>query len=184
MLDYILSKMVLLIFLLLLVSAFTLVQQSLDSYFAQQAAKGLAKGIAADISLIVTTVRSSSEVKIYALPPVLEAGNRRIPYDINVIVYRRQDPNAGTLCYIGILVLDQGRSKPLAFDTVAVGKPDDVDVYVCYQDNGVFARSSGLKDQYLILDRTLDFSTGKMTLKMCSSSDPNGGCDSCGGSLC
>ncbi|HID09231.1 TPA: hypothetical protein EYP13_03300 [Candidatus Micrarchaeota archaeon] len=177
--DYILSKMVLLIFLLLLVSAFTLVQQSLSSYFVQQAAKGLASGIASYISQIVTTVRSSSEQKAFALPPALEAGREKLPYDINVVVYQREG-----ICYVGILVMDQGAGRPLAFESVPVGKPRDVNVHVCYRSGNLFARSSGLKDQYVIVSRQIDLTTGQMSLTMCSSSRPAGSCGFCGGDLC
>lgn len=183
MMDYLLSKMVLLIFLLLLVSAFTLVQQSLGSYFSQQAAKGLASGITSYVSQIITTVRSTSERKVFVLPPALEAGREKIPYDVNVVVYKR---NAGqhTLCYVGVLVMEQGSGKPLAFDVVSVGKPEDVNVHVCYRGDGIFARSSGMRDQYVILDRVVDLTTGKRHLSMCSSTNPNAQCSPCGGDLC
>ena len=182
-LDYILSKMVLLIFLLLLVSAFALVQQSLNSYFTQQAANGLASGISSHISQVVTTVRSTSERKVFVMPPALEAGNEKIPYDVNVAVYRRSD-GQHELCYVGVLVLEQGTGKPLAFDAVPVGKPGDVDIHVCYRDDGIFARSSGVKDQYLILDRTIDLANSQMSLTLCSSTHSSAQCSSCEGDLC
>ena len=183
MMDYLLSKMVLLIFLLLLVSAFTLVQQSLSSYFSQQAAKGLASGITSYISQIITTVRSTSERKVFVLPPALEAGKEKIPYDVNVVVYKR---NTGqhALCYVGVLVMEQGSGKSLAYDVVSVGAPEDVDIFVCYRDDGIFARSSGMKDQYVILDRVVDLITGQRRLSMCSATNPNAQCGSCGGDLC
>lgn len=174
MLDYILSKMVLLIFLLLLVSAFTLVQRSLDSYFAQQAARSLASNLTSDITRIVTTVRSTSELRSYALPPVLEAGSKRIPYDLNIVHYKVKDT-----CYVGVLVMDHARKRPIAYDTAAVGDARKVKVYVCGNGGDVFLSSAVTEQQYFILERSLNLATGEMALKICASTDPATGCAAC-----
>lgn len=182
MLDYILSKMVLLLFLLLLVSAFSLVQQSLSSYFTQQAARGVASMMASHISQVVTTVSSNSERKVYSLPVALDAGKDRVPYDVNIVVYTKEGQSS--LCYVGVLVVEQGSGRPLAFDSTSVGRPDDTSIRVCYRDDGVFARSSGVREQYLIIDRVIDLTTGNVYLTLCSASSPNAECSSCKGDLC
>lgn len=178
MLDYILSKMVLLIFLLLLVAAFTLIQHSLDSYFAQQAAKTFSSQLAGDVTRIVTTVRSTSEVRAYPLPPFLRAGQTEIPYDLNIIAFKK-----GSTCYLGILVMDHVRKKPLSAEVVALGDDSKVELHVCGNAGDVFATSAVTKEQYFILERTLDLSTGNMVLTVCASEDPTG-CSCSTGDLC
>jgi len=165
-LDYILSKMVLLIFLLLLVAAFTMVKQSLNVYFVQQAAQNLASSLADSITRVLTSVRSTSEIKIYRLPPVLEAGNMRL--DLNVVVYDK-----GNVRYVGVVILDHRTKKPIAFDTVPAGDPQKVSVTV-HRVDGVVATSSGTKEQYFIVERTYDLGTGQVYLTLCVRDAPTG----------
>lgn len=165
LLDYILSKMVLLIFLLLLVAAFTMVRESLTIYFVQQSASNLASALADNVTRVLTSVRSTHEVKIYRLPPALEAGNIRLPYDLKVEDYER-----GNIKYVGIAILDHVRGRAIAFDTVPVGDKKKVQVKVPKDS----ITSSALKEQYFIVERTYDPGTGITTLKICVKTEPTG----------
>ncbi len=172
MLDYILSKMVLLIFLLLLVAAFAAVRTTLNTYFVNQSAHMLASNIASDIQRAVTSIQSTHEVHRYQLPGGIRAGQITVPYDLNIIAYSK-----GSTLYAGILVLEQRTERPIAFDNVPLGPAGKTDLSICRDPStGLVARSAGTRQQYFVVERDADLSTGKLRLRVCVVNDPNGVC--------
>ncbi len=83
MLDYILSKMVLLIFLLLLVSAFVGFRGSLQSYFLQQHAQDIVRDLAERLRGMELATTHIQETKSYALPRHIVVGGKRVPFEVN-----------------------------------------------------------------------------------------------------
>ncbi len=172
MLDYILSKMVLLIFLLLLVAAFSMVRESLNVYFVQQAAQNLAKSLASDVTRVVTSVRNTTEVRSYLLPATLRAGTVSIRYELNAVVYEK-----GSTKYLGIIVLDGAGRKWLGFETVPLGESSKYDVTVHIPKGmDVLAIPSGTEQQYFIVQMTYTPGTDKTELDICVKPDPNVPC--------
>lgn len=83
MLDYILSKMVLLIFLLLLVSAFLGFRGALQSYFLQQHAQDVVRDLAERLRGMELATTHIEEVKTYVLPRYIVVGGKRVPFEVN-----------------------------------------------------------------------------------------------------
>ncbi len=114
MLDYILSKMVLMVFLLLLVSAFIIVRDALSSYFIQRGAMNIVREICERLTTISTSKYVKSEKTVYVLPPFIEGGGQRIPYEVNVACVTLD----GTK-YLVFSVIDR-KGNVLAYDGVAL----------------------------------------------------------------
>ena len=121
MLDYILSKLVLLIFLVLLLSAFGIVKEALNGYFIQQAAKNLVDNIGMRLYKLVTTVNSTTESQSILLPAYIQGGSATMPYRIYAFTF----PQNGA-CVVAFAITSQASSgtKPrfLSLKTVTVPK--------------------------------------------------------------
>ena len=172
MLDYILSKMVLLIFLMLLVAAFLLVRESVDSFFLQQSAKGVGNELAERLRGLVTSYASMKEAKTYALPPVINAGGRRYEYEVNCA--HAEDSSSGkTVYYVVFSLIVEG--KPVSYSTVAFTPPRGT-TRVSIECKGFPASSSYLSGarRYIRMERTL--TTGALILRICAVSKPGGSC--------
>jgi len=81
-LDYLLSKMVLLVFLLLLVSAFLGFRGALQSYFLQQHAQDVVRDLVERLRGMELATTHIEEVKTYVLPRHIVVGGRRVPFEV------------------------------------------------------------------------------------------------------
>ncbi len=113
MLDYILSKMVLLIFLVLLVAAFTGFQGALHDYFVQQHAQDIVRNLAERLRGMVVATTRLQETRTFVPPRYIEVGGRKIPYEINCVPVEQDDTN---WVVFSILVAD----RVIAYDGVAI----------------------------------------------------------------
>ncbi len=113
MLDYILSKMVLLIFLVLLVAAFTGFQGALHDYFVQQHAQDIARDLAERLRGMVVATTRLEETRTYVPPRYIDVGGRKIPYEIDCSTAAKDNQK---WVVFSILVAD----RVLAYDGVAI----------------------------------------------------------------
>ncbi len=82
MLDYILSRLVLLAFLLLVLGLLVAYQDFLGAFFLSGSAKGLAIDVGEKLRSVALNLTTSVEVKKVRLPPVLQAGPVRTGYTL------------------------------------------------------------------------------------------------------
>lgn len=117
MLDYILSKMVLLIFLLLLVSAFMGFRSALQSYFLQQHAQDVVRDLAERLRGMELATTHIEEVETYVLPRHIVVGGKRMPFEVNC-----QAVEKGTVWWVVFSVVVGDRV--IAYDGVALRAED------------------------------------------------------------
>ncbi len=157
MLDYILSKMVLMIFLLLLVGAFVIVRDTVDSYFLHRAAINVVREIGERLLTISTAKYVKSEETVYVLPPFLEGGSRKMPYEINIACV-----NHGGVKYVVFAVVDS-RGNVWAYDGFALPKGTE------FRYRGFPAQSTATTDarRYIIMKKSIE--QGKLKVDVCAS---------------
>ena len=99
MLDYILSRLVLLSFLILILGVVIAYKDFLGEYFLSGAAKSLAMNLGERIRSMALNLTTASDSQIIKLDPELQAGPVRMPY--NLVFGCSADESKKTV-YIGI----------------------------------------------------------------------------------
>jgi len=167
--EYILSKTVMLIFLLLTVAAFVMVKDGLANYFVQQSAVQFAKTSVGRISSIVADSTTMSYKEVVPIAPGISGGGESMAYDVNILC-RRVDQHTvligfGVYSLVGKLVAFAPAQLHVNMGTL--------ELKIAYHDNGFVAMST--KDHYIIISKSSD-STGNVVVEICPSVDGIG-CD-------
>ncbi len=175
MLDYILSKLVLLIFLVLLLSAFGVVKEALNGYFIQQAAKNLVDNIGMHLYKLVTTVNSTTETQSILLPAYIKGGSAAMPYKLYAFTFPQNES-----CVVAFAVTSQAeRQNPrfLAMKTITIPK-SKVTIYCTDIKNGnvCLVTTPGAEQKtFLNIIRTLK-PNGSISVNICASTGNAGSC--------
>ncbi len=148
MLDYILSKTVMLLFLLLTVAAFVMVKDSLADYFIQQSAVQFAKTSVARISAIVGDATSMKYKEVIPLAPGISGGGKEMAYDVNILCKREGSQSV----LLGFAVLNP-MHKLVGFSaTKLYNALGPLSVKICFPpQTDVVARST--KEHYIIIHK-------------------------------
>lgn len=99
MLDYILSRLVLLSFLILILGVVIAYKDFLGEYFLSGAAKSLAMNLGERIRSMALNLTTASDNQIIKLDPELQAGPVRMPYNL---VFGCSTDDSKKTVYIGI----------------------------------------------------------------------------------
>lgn len=105
MLDYILSRLVLISFLLLLVGLLVAYQGFLGKFLLVGAAKSLARNVGEKIRTVAVSIATAQEEKIIKLMPYLSAGPIRTDYYLKIVC--KKDGNG---VYMAFAVLDRKKN--------------------------------------------------------------------------
>jgi hypothetical protein len=164
-LDYVLSKMVMLLFLMLTLVAFVMVKDSLADYFIQGGAVNVSKSIVTRISAIVTDTSSMHYVEYIPIAPEISGGNKNISYELNVLCKR----NDSKTVLIGVGVYN-AMGKAIGFSAGQLQNPTgDLDLMMCENPSANGFMLSSVNTRYLKVEK--DVATdGSMTLVICPSS--------------
>ena len=166
MLDYILSKTVMLLFLLLTVAAFAMVKDSLADYFIQQSAVQFARTSVTRISAIVGDSTAMAYTEVIPLAPGISGGGKQMAYDVNVLCKRKNDKTV----LIGFAVLNPV-GKVVGFSATELYNPmGPLKLVICHRpgsDKEVVASST--KDHYIIIKK--DSANGTITVTISPSKD-------------
>ena len=151
MLDYILSKTVMLLFLLLTVAAFVMVKDSLADYFIQQSAVQFAKTSVSRISAIVGDSTAMSYTEVIPLSPGISGGGKQMAYEVNILCKR--DGGAANSVLLGFAVLNPMK-KLIGFSATKLSNPfGSLEVKICFPPlTDVVARST--KEHYIMIKKT------------------------------
>jgi len=105
MLDYILSRLVLISFLLLLVGLLMAYQGFLGKFLLVGAAKALARNVGEKVRTVAVSIATAQEEKIIKLAPYLSTGPIRTNYYLRILCKRE-----GSGAYLAFAVLDRKKN--------------------------------------------------------------------------
>ncbi len=179
MLDYILSKIVMLIFLFATLLAFVAVKSSLSGYFLQSAASQQAKLIVARVVGLVSNTISVSSAFVYALPPYIQGGNKRIPFKV---VAQCANQSGSVLLGIGISTED---NHVIGFSTTDLRNPfgGKISVKICgFSSGGSGSVVVGDTLKYKYVRIAKDLSGSDLSITICPADNTGTSCIS--GAIC
>ena len=160
MLDYILSRLVLLAFLFLLLGLLVSYQDFLGRVFLGDAAKAVATNIGEQIRSVALNLTLSSEERKIQLPNALQAGPVRIGYSVRIGCVKERSDKA----IVGVAVLDP-RGKPIYVYRVDLYLPGKK-IYINYPGEDIKAGG--------IIELEKELTVNEMTLNIykCGEDDP------------
>jgi hypothetical protein len=148
-LDYILSKTVMLLFLVLTVAAFVMVKDSLADYFIQQSAVQFARSSVMRVAAIVGDPTAMSYKEVIPLAPGISGGGKQMAYEVNVLC-KRVDKSKVLL---GFAILSP-LGKLVAFSSAELSNPygGTLSFETCYLTYGnMHVTAASTKQHYLIV---------------------------------
>lgn len=165
MLDYILSKTVMLLFLLLTVAAFVVMKNGLADYFIQQSATQFAKTAVTRISSISGDPTTMSYKEVIPLAPGLSGGGKQISYEVNILCKRE----GADKILIGFAVHNPV-GKIIGFAVAELYNPmGPIHLKLCHPPTDANFLAVSTKQHYIIVDKEGD--SGSVVLSIEPSTD-------------
>ncbi len=188
MLDYILSKTVMFLFLLLTLAVFVMVKDGLADYFIQQSAMQFARSSVTRVASIVGDSTAVGYKEVIPLAPGISGGGRSMAYEVNIVC--KSGDSSGTAAHS--VLMGFGVYNPvgrlIAFASTALtNSTGPVDFKYClgYPVTAPKYVAGSTVHHYLIVEKDFDSSTGTVVVTICPSKDglscacsPSLGCSS------